>query len=215
MAVDARFPFTTEAVPEFGRVIYRVAKVGALTLGFEDHYHLYKREGHGTDSGALLLVYGAHRTFYRSDWNPLEEFPSIYGVALGGGAVFDREKALEWHHTPVEERGVCRWLVCRRQQKNGYGGGCAPQATNDRAGHIVAALVEDFLSRPDLGDLHLAHRRAHAPGRWHGHRANITRLQKEIATREAEMAEEMARADDLVDLLPTDLLVPADASTLV
>lgn len=186
--------FTAEPLPHLGAVIYDVAKVGAITVSFDSGgYH----RGEG-DGRCIEIHYGRWTGGYVGR-TPLPDQPRVFGVEVGAGAVFDREKAIA--HEPGD---AAWWLVARRPDKDYLGQGSVPYRTRDRLADIVAALVQDFLTRPDADALLDAHKAHHAPTRLRGLTMDITRLREEIATRQAALDDALRAADEQVALIPAD-----------
>lgn len=186
-----RLDVDAEPLADLGRVVYRVAKVGAFTI--EQHPYAYPDT---TRAAEVHVQYGVHgRDVYASGYRLLPESPVVNGVTIGGGAVFDPARFAPEVLDEQRERTWTPTIPMRRGLADGTVHGSVPDATARRVTDIVAALTLDFLAREDHPDLALAQAVRLAPGRLTEHQRQINRLAEEIAEREAALAVERSRAD--------------------
>jgi hypothetical protein len=178
-----RLSVDVEVIQEFGRVVYTVAKVGTFTI---------ERDAYESNSENLFIHYGRHDTAsrYRYD-DPLPEAPVFFGITLIGGAGFDPVRF-------TDPDSVKRWYTwpARRQSR-----GSVPDATAKRAEEICRFITLDYLERDDYPAIERARARHLAPGRLAGHQCEIDRLRGEIATRQAQLAEQIQLADQQATLI--------------
>jgi hypothetical protein len=126
----------------------------------------------------------------------LPEAPVFFGIPLVGGAGFDQARFTD----PDSARK--RWYSwpARRQSR-----GSVPYATAKRVEEICRFITLDYLERDDYPAIE----RARARRRLAGRQREI-RLRGEIATRQAQLAEETQLADQHATLIN-----PAAAETAV
>jgi hypothetical protein len=177
----------TNEVTAEGRVIYRVAKVGAFT---------FERDSSTSDPERMTNVqctYGAltgPRAFYGRD--PLPESPVVNGVTITAAAVFGPD----WFTNPLRHP----WATLP-MQRGGDDRRPVPDATQRRVTDVVGALTAHHLARPDLAEVDHAQQVRLAPGRLSVHQRTIESLRWEISSLELRLAEEIAKADAQAALL--------------
>ena len=193
--------WTTETNPDAGVVYYRVTGFGTLTLGWDSSTAPGRRDV------AIHVRYGycADPDRWHS-WEPWPEPVTVFGVRVGGAAVFDPERAVQ--HDAARAAGDRRhhaWLACRRQAESyAYGAGSAPDRTSDRVADVVAAAVVDFLTRDDLPALHAAHKARLAPSRYREACRAVDRCREKVAAAVDELNAVLAEADEQLALIPPD-----------
>jgi hypothetical protein len=188
-----RITVTAEPLPDLGRVVYRVAKVGAFTLDRDPHSYPDRTRSLRCTYG----VYDTDRWAYSDDLLP--EHPRLFGVDICGAAVYDPDRFTERMAT---EGRTWRWPLPARRPAGRFRAVSVPDGTAHRLTDIVGALTLDYLDRPDRAALEAAQDALHAPTRLAGHRRVIDRLREQITALQGELDAEQALADRQAALLP-------------
>lgn len=200
-ATGRRLAVTAEPLPEHGRVIYRVAKVGAFTLERDPLSYPERTE-------SLRCTYGAYdddRWVHSGD--PLPEAPVLFGVHISGAAVYSPGRFTE-ETNPATGHGW-RWPLPAQRVTGTYCSTSAPDGTRHRLTDIVGALTLDYLDRPDRTALEHAQEARWATRRLAGHQRTIDRLRDEVAALQAQLDAELALADRQTALLPPEPVLAA------
>lgn len=181
---------TDEVQADMGRVVYRVAGVGAFTLEREAFGYPARRDNIECTYGVLT----GDRRFYGR--GPLPEAPVVFGITIGGGAVFNPDRFTDPDRK--DDRGCRAWwgnLPAQRAPEDGSYGGSVPDGTGKRLTDILGALTLHYLDRPDRPAIEHAQAVRFAGQRLATHQREIDRLREEIVEREAALVREMELAD--------------------
>lgn len=192
---------TSEVLWEYGRVVYRVDKVGSFSL----HRNPYGEIDDSADS--IHLAYGrvdTEREPFRLAAQALPDAPVINGVTISGGCGFNPDKMLE----ALDSKGrhsydpfLYSWPV----QRVPLGG--VSDVVRKRVKYICIALAAYYLECPEYQAIERARARHLAPGMLRKHQVRINELRQEIRGLDAELAEQLVMADRVADLTaPTDAL---------
>lgn len=172
----------------FGRVRYVVDGVGVFLLGPDPMCPLLSdladelRELNGRESTTsprpspveqLRLQYGDS-----DGWgdHSRTHVPVVHRVRLGGAASFAVDR--------VDPDRSWPWLSVQRFSPGMFSAGEAPAPTRRRTAQIVAALVNDYLTRGDVAEVRVASARRYAAKRAAEASDHISRLRQEIADRQ-------------------------------
>lgn len=195
---------TAETLPELGRVIYVVDRVGTFTIERDPH-------GYPDRDPAISCTYGRHDTdTWASGYRLLPEAPVVYRVPVGGGAVFGIEKWLTLDYLDDARaqhaaHGYIATLPARRgNATTGEVAGSLPEGTARRVTDIVLALALDFVGRDDYDALVHAQAVLKAPSRLTQHQRDIDRLAEQIATLTAQLDHQRHLADIQLALIPEE-----------
>lgn len=185
-----------------GQVGYDVARIGRFTIGYGAH----RRHTAYDDSAYLVVTYGdgtGGGDFYTTCTLRHPDAPTIFGITLIGKSVIDTDRVMEYLAAEPHQRSPW-WISPSRYDKDGHLVD-VPDRTHGHVARIVAALVEDFLDRPDAEQLLAAHRHHHAADRAADSRTFLAEIDREIALweqlRHRELAamasqEALARGED-------------------
>lgn len=175
-----------EILWEFGRVIYRVDKVGSFTVE-RDHFG-------NIDQGAnsLYIAYGRVETEHHPrsyDAPTLPDAPVINGVTIAnGGCGFTPDLLLE--ELDGKGRYIHEWPVWRTPRDTPVS-----DATRKRVKYICVALMAHYLDRPEYQAIEQARARYLAPDRLTQHQERIDALRQQIKGLQAELDEQLLMAD--------------------
>jgi hypothetical protein len=180
---------TDEVDADMGRVVYRVAGIGAFTIERDPN-------GYSVDPArdyALHCTYGVltgPRLIYGR--GALPEAPVMFGITIGGAAVFSPSRFTE--ETNRYGR-PWRWSLPMQRATEHECRGSVPQRTSDRVSDIVGALTLHYLDRPDREDIEHIQAVRLAPSRLNAHTSTIARLTEQIDDLIAKRTHECALAD--------------------
>lgn len=179
-----------------GRVIYTVAGVGTFTLGW----------GYSAGQEKPHLWYGRVTAGWVSGYREEPEEPSVYGIQLHGGSVFnlesyDRRHNLRhegWTHTLPPHN----WIATPRRSTGWATSTSVPAGTHKRAADIAGALVEHWRDLDEFTPLHLRYMSSEAPGRI----AERLRIIHNLRNRIADDCHDLAKADTEIAQLRATIL---------
>lgn len=137
---------------------------------------------------AINVDYGCddgHTSYYR--YHPRPDAPEINGITIHGATHGISAETVE---------GLNQWRV------NGYreSGGQAPARTLERLAAIIRALLRDWLTRPDLDEVHRACARHEAHALMQEAEGQARKLAEQIETLSAEQAHVMEQAQHFADI---------------
>lgn len=160
-----------------GQVGYDVARIGRFTIGYGSH----RRHAAHDDTTYLVVTYGENTSddFYASCTLAHPDAPTLFGITLVGKSVIATEQVMEYLANEPHQRSAW-WITPTRHDRSGHLVD-VPDRTRSHVAYIVAALVEDFLDRPDAEQLLTAHRHHHAADRAADSRARLAEIDREIA----------------------------------
>lgn len=190
---------TSEILWEYGRVIYRVDKVGSFSL----HRNPY---GEIDDSGdSIHLAYGrvdTEREPFRRDGDALPDAPVVNGVMISGGCGFNPDKMLEACNSGGKHEYdpfLYSWPVQRVPS------GQVSDVVRKRVKYICIALAAYYLECPEYQAIERARSRHLAPGMLRKHQERINELRQEIRGLDAKLSEQLVMADRVADLTAPEL----------
>lgn len=189
---------TDEILWEYGRVLYRVDKVGSFTVE-RDHFG-------NIDQGAnsLYVAYGRVETQHHPrayDSHTLPDAPVISGVTLAnGGCGFNPDKVLE--ELDGGKTYIHEWPVWRVPRDTPVS-----DATRKRVKYICVALMAHYLDRPEYQAIERARARYLAPGRLAQHRERIDELRQQVSSLQAELNAQLVMADQALALTMPEVAV--------
>lgn len=216
--VGRRAVSATRPVPRFrgepdltiGRVRYVVEGVGVLLLGPDPMCPLLSelvdefREVGCRDARSPMPAPAEQLRLQYGDgdgWGDhgRTNVPVVHRVRLGGTASFAVDR--------VDPDRAWPWLSVQRFSPELVGAGDTPEATRRRTAQIVAALVNDYLTRDDVAAVRAASARRHAARRTAEASDHISRLHHAIAARQQLLSRFEVYRNEQRALLPhpTDL----------
>jgi hypothetical protein len=137
---------------------------------------------------AINVDYGRDdgHTYYNR-YHPRPDMPEINGITIHGAT----------HGIPAETvDGLNRWRV------NGYreSGGDAPDRTLERLAAIIRAILRDWLTRPDLDEVHRACARHQAHELMQEADRQARKLAEQIEALSAEQAQIVEQAQHFANI---------------
>lgn len=182
---------TDEVLWDMGRVVYRVAGVGAFTIQ-RDPY------GYSVDPTrrCLQCTYGVYTSDRYNSYRQgaLPEAPVMFGITIGAAAVYGDDRFVE----EIDERtGRPRWRAPLPMQRatEHETRGTVPDKTAARITDIVGALTMEYLTRPDREAIEHVQAVRLAPGRLNEHLREINGIVEEMSKLQEKLDHERRLAD--------------------